>query len=357
MKIKIDVKAIAAKIREAIRNFDIQDCRVSLTKVIDNMADAAVPVVVISISAFLLMLFTCLAAFFITVKGPEKVLVPQVEGKELTQALIEMQAKELYPKIQMRYDESPAYTVLNQSPDAGAIVKAGRRVTLTVSRGAVLKEVENYVGLMLEDVKIDLSTKQTGQNKLITLAEPTWKPDLADEGTILAQDIEPGTKLSEPVVIKFVVSRGPNFDKTRVVSIKGKTIEEVLNLLPNSKLIYDFTGVKAHDSKDPDAGKVFAQTDLEEAYVDNYSRVAVEVKFPYKAEDDLVYGIFAVRIAEYPYPVAMTVECVEKNGQRRQITSLNHTGGNFSVPYALPSGSEIVLKVAGREVKRTSVGK
>ena len=49
------------------------------------------------------MFLAALAAFFISVKSPERVMVPDVTGKDLTDALQEMQAKELYPKIRLRY--------------------------------------------------------------------------------------------------------------------------------------------------------------------------------------------------------------------------------------------------------------
>ena len=49
-----------------------------------------------------IMLLGTAAAFFISVKSPERVMVPDVTGTELTEALQEMQVKQLYPKIQMR---------------------------------------------------------------------------------------------------------------------------------------------------------------------------------------------------------------------------------------------------------------
>jgi len=86
--------------------------------------------------ALIFMFALCWIVFFITVRGPEQVMVPNVEGKELTTALLELQAKELYPKIQLKYTDNPddAGKILNQNPESGAIVKAGRRINLTVSR-------------------------------------------------------------------------------------------------------------------------------------------------------------------------------------------------------------------------------
>ena len=87
-------------------------------------------------------------------------MVPDVTGKDLTDALQEMQAKELYPKIRLRYSKSPEEkgSVLEQSPSGGTIVKAGERINLTVSQGVVLDRVENYVGMKIDDVRAQLQT-------------------------------------------------------------------------------------------------------------------------------------------------------------------------------------------------------
>ena len=47
----------------------------------------------ICLCAFALMCFAAFAIFFMNVKGPEKVLVPNVVGKSLEDALLEMQVK------------------------------------------------------------------------------------------------------------------------------------------------------------------------------------------------------------------------------------------------------------------------
>ena len=114
--------------------------------------------VLYTLATFLLMVLAALAVFFFANKGDEQVLVPDVTGKSLTRALLEMQEKELYPKLQLRYSDLPgeAGQVLSQSPSAGSIVKAGRRITLVVSRGVVIDHVGNYVGTNIDTVKTKL---------------------------------------------------------------------------------------------------------------------------------------------------------------------------------------------------------
>ena len=354
MKFNFNLKAFLAKIWDKIRHFNIQDCRVSFVKGMQSLQASGRALFVVIILAIALMLLVCLAVFFATVKGPEKVLVPQLEGKELTQALMEMQVKELYPKIQLRYSEEESGIILAQNPDSGSIVKAGTRVNLTVSRGAVVSEVGEYVGLKYDDVKLDLTTMFTGSSRaLIVLNEPVYKADLSDAGTILEQDPPAGTKISDPVKVQLVVSRGPSFENTRVPRYVGKTIQEMLSLLPSTKLVFDFKAHKA--SKDEKEGTVVRQQEITEEFVPNYSRVEVEFAMPSKSEDDLVYGIFETSLPDYPYPVSMTVEAVQKDGMRFNIATLDHTGGSFSIPYAVESGTELILRVAEKEARRMTV--
>ena len=193
------------------------------------------------------------------------------------------------------------------------------------------------------------------KRQLIVLAEPVYKADLSEAGTILEQEPPEGTKISDPVTVHLIVSRGPNFDNTKVPSYVGKSVSEMLSLLSDSKLILDFSAHTAHRGEKEDS--VTAQQEVEKEYVPNYTRIAVEMAFPSKPEDNLVYGIFETELAEFQYPVSMTVECIEKSGQRSQIASLNHTGGRFTIPYAVPEASELILRIAGREAKRITAGK
>ena len=144
-----------------------------------------------------IMLLGTAAAFFISVKSPERVMVPDVTGTELTEALQEMQVKQLYPKIQMRYSNSPEEkgTVLEQSPAGGTIVKAGRRIQLTVSQGAVIDRVENYVGMKIDDVRMQLQTLfAASTTPIIKLSDaPIYKTNAAEAVTVLEQNPAPNS--------------------------------------------------------------------------------------------------------------------------------------------------------------------
>ena len=310
----------------------------------------------ICLCAFALMCFAAFAIFFVNVKCPEKVLVPNVVGKNLEDALLEMQVKELYPKISLRYSDLPGDegTILDQSPDAGAIVKGYSRVSLVVSRGVIVDKIDEYTGMNIEDLRMKLQTLFAGQTRpLIVLAEPEYKPDVSDAGTILEQDPPAGTHISEPVTVQLVVSRGPNFENTKAPYLIGQSVNDLLQIITRSKLVFDISSHKA--SADEKAGTVVDQQAFDSEYVPNYTRVTLEMALPDGDYTDNVYGIYEEKVVDYPYPVPMKIEAYPPEGNSYTLLSFNHPGGNVTVPYAVPAGTTLEFTVVNKVVSRRTV--
>lgn len=316
---------------------------------------SSVPALIITVlCAFLLMLFAALAVFFVNVKGPEKVLVPNVMGKSLEDALLELQAKEIYPKINLRYSENPGDegTILDQSPKAGAIVKGYSQISLVVSRGVIVDSVGDYIGQNIDELELRLQALFAGQKPLIILASPEYKSDQADAGTILEQDPPAGTYISEPVTVQLVVSRGPNYETTRVPNLIGQSINDLLQTISRSKIVFDITSHVASD--DEKAGTVVAQQSFGREFIRNYTRMSVEIALP-EHSDENVAGVFKAQLADYPYPVPMRLEAKPSEGDAYTLVTFSHPGGNVTVPYSVPRGTMLSLKVSERVVARQSI--
>ena len=312
------------------------------------------------IVTFVVMALACVAVFTVNVKGPEQVLVPDVTGKKLTTALIEMQAKKLYPEIQLRYSETPGDegTILEQDPSGGAIRKGFSHISLVVSRGVVIDHVENYIGENIDSVRMKLQTLFAGTARpLIVIASPQYKADTAEAGTILEQDPPEGTNISDPVTVHFVVSRGPNFENTRVPDLIGNSVSDVLQQMSRTRLVFDFTSHEAEPGEV--AGTVVREQTFAEELVANYTHVAVEFAFPRQAQGGNVYGIFEDVLTNYPYPVPIKLTAEPEDGDAYTIVTFSHPGGVVTIPYAVPRGTELVLSVVSsageREHKRITV--
>ena len=101
--------------------FQPKNLRFSFSEGFDKLQTSIPALVITCISAFIVMLLAACAIFFSNIKGAEKVLVPNVVGKKWDEAFLEMQIKELYPKINMRYSNLPGDEglVLEQDPQPG----------------------------------------------------------------------------------------------------------------------------------------------------------------------------------------------------------------------------------------------
>jgi eukaryotic-like serine/threonine-protein kinase len=295
-----------------------------------------------------------LTVFFIAVRGAEQTMVPDVSGKELTAALLELQAKELYPRIQLRYSQNAADkgTILDQDPVPGSIVKAGRRIKLVVSRGVVVDEVENYVGQNLDDVKMHLQTLfSTSSKPLLALKEPPmYRFSTEAAGTILEQKPEPGTDVSGPTRLEFVVSRGPENAMVKVPDLVGLPIVDALERIRQSGIFFNFSIRPAQRGEVGET--VVSQLPAGQAVVSANTPVALVVALPDKLPPGEIFGVFERVLPEYPYPLSLKLEALLPSGERRRLVATDHPGGSFSAPYRLPEGSTLILSILNREVLR-----
>ncbi len=308
-------------------------------------------------AAAALLAFTALIAltvFFIALRGAEQTMVPDVQGKELTAALLELQAKELYPRIQLRYSQSAADkgTILEQEPAAGSIVKAGRRLKLVVSRGVVVDKVESYIGQNLDEVKMHLQTLfSTSAKPLLSLKEPVvYQFSTEAAGTILEQKPEAGFEIAGPTKLEVIVSRGPENAMVKVPDLVGLPISDAMDRIRESGVFFAFSVRKAQGSEK--AGAVVSQLPAGQTVVASNTRVALVVSAPAELAEGEVFGLFSRELPEYPYPLSLKLEALLPSGDRRRVVSIDHPGGSFTAPYVLPEGSVLILTVLNRELYR-----
>lgn len=331
--------------------FRIPDLHIDFDALAEKLRQNSRTVLITGLTVLILTVVSCLVAFFLSVKGGEQVMVPDVTGKELSVALLEMQAKELYPKIQLRYSETgdDKGFIMEQSPSAGSIVKAGRRINLVVSRGIIVDRVDNFVGQSVGDVEIYLQTLFTSTSTplLVIDDKSLYRFSTEPAGTILEQEPLPDTPLSGPTKLKFVVSKGPENNKVSVPSVTGLSIAATLAEMGRSEVIFDFTA-RAPEGQER-AGTVVSQMPASGAKVGAFSRVDTVIALPVKPTDGRVYGVFKQTLPAYPYPFQIKLEAVTPKGERLELVTMKHPGGELSVPYAVEDGTVLVLTILNKE--------
>ncbi len=303
-----------------------------------------------------LLILSFLLSFFIAVRGAEKTLVPDVTGELLIDGLISLQEKELYPRIQVRFTEDPLEKdhIISQDPQPGSLVKAGRRVKLMISKGAVVDKVGDYLGKDLRDVKTQLQTLFASYKPLLVIKEPvTYIFDESPAGTILAQKPEGGTQITGLTEIEMVVSRGPIGESYRLDDYSGLKWEDALNRLVRSNQPFEFI-ISQEESELPVAQVLEQQPEAGEVILSG-TPVILTINKPARLDRDERFGLFEVSLPEYPISVDLRVEKELTGGNTETILEMKHPGGSFSFPYRDEAGSTYVLKIYDEEIKTFTI--
>jgi beta-lactam-binding protein with PASTA domain len=332
----------------------------SITRIFPNQKDPPERrnfklVILLIVAMFVLMVLIGFVTFWLSVRGAEEVLVPNVENKELIAALIELQEKELYPRLQVRYSSDyDKGMVIEQRPASGTIVRVGRRITLTVSRGPVIDRVEDYVGQKLEDVQIHLQTLFASYRALLKIKEPvSYVFDPEPAGTILAQKPEPGTVIDSVTELELVVSRGPRGELVEVPDFIDMEFQNAIAQLSSANFPFIFSVKRAEGEESP--GVIVAQTPEAESEVPYGSVVQLTMTRPELVQRGRVFGVFEYVLPDYPIMVDITLDSISEEGNTT-ILAMKHPGGPISIPYIVEEDSELVLYIFDQEEIRQQAG-
>jgi beta-lactam-binding protein with PASTA domain len=292
-------------------------------------------------------------AFLISLDGEEQTMVPDVVGLELADALIELQEDALVPIIQKRYSSDPTLKgkIVSQKPHSGTLVKAGRRIELVVSRGAIVDRVGEYIGHDLNEVKSQLQTLFVTSKPLLTVQEPViYVYSDQPAGTILEQKPEPGTEITDPIELAFVVSRGPEGEKIRMRTYTGLGYLEAIKRLAADNIPFRFT-VRPAGAGEP-SGIVVSQIPESGTEAPLGSFVELEMTDVGRAPRGYVKGVFEYSLPEYFVTMEMRLEAISPMGESRTVFSMKHPGGRIAVPYVEPENTVLVLTLQDRELIR-----
>lgn len=152
-----------------------------------------------------------IALAMLTAFGPAAALVtvPNVVGQPAKDAQALLEGKHLKLTV-ANYEYTPDVkegNIISISPYEGKLVRAGREVRATISRGSRTVEAPALVGLSLDE-----ATQKLTELDLQVGTSPRQANDKAD-GTILRQNPAAGTVLARKTKVNLAVSGGPDFGK------------------------------------------------------------------------------------------------------------------------------------------------
>ena len=192
----------------------------------------------------ILLAASALAGFFLMFRGSEITVVPDVNGMQLEEALIAIQDKGLTSKIQLRYSQDPGDKgkILDQQPSPGSIRRAGKAVTLSVSRGAVIDKIGDYTGWNLQDLKTHFMTLFSTYGTFITIKEPVITVYSKEpRGTIIQQKPLPGTPVTSYTQLELIVSQGPEDAVITTPTFKDMNFQEALLQVTGMNMPFAFS--------------------------------------------------------------------------------------------------------------------
>jgi len=179
------------------------------------------------------MMLVALYVFNQASMGGTPVLVPDVTGLPVTSAANVLTEAGLAMGTQRRVknDAVPEYHVIVQRPRAGEVVRAGRKVSLTVSEGEYSVQAPGFLGKPLKDARAELDATQ------FMIGSVARIPDARPADTILAQDPPPLTLIGRGTEIHFLVSGGPVTEVVRMPVLVGKSLDEAQLALANLNVV------------------------------------------------------------------------------------------------------------------------
>lgn len=215
-----------------------------------------------------LIVAALLIFLFINLFGLKKVEVPDVSGMMEAEAIEDL--KELGFKVKESIeelsDEVDAGKVIKTNPEANKVREVGTEITLYVSIGKEMVEIDDYIGHDYDRVASILDRE--GYKSTDSLGEFSDKP----VGTILEQNPEAGSEIvpSETDVV-FTISKGKDTFKLGDLH----DLDEAGFVEYAKKNGIDIVVVKEEHSEKVAAGRVVSQTPSEGTEIERGGKVQV----------------------------------------------------------------------------------
>lgn len=159
------------------------------------------------------------------VSTTDTVIVPGVTGKPVDEARGLLENRKLRIN-EIRYQHSSDVkpgTVMSQLPYAGATVKEGRRVYLTVSKGVEVVTVPNLIGMSMRDARLTLARAGLQLGSVTSVTDDNVPVD-----GVAWQSPVAGSTVSADAPVSIGVSRGSIL---RMPSLIGLRLDEAKAVL------------------------------------------------------------------------------------------------------------------------------
>jgi eukaryotic-like serine/threonine-protein kinase len=206
---------------------------------------------VIGLAIIIMLLIVDQLALPWIVSTTDTVRVPLVIGQKVERADYVLRDLGLQVK-DIRYQHStevPSGVVMSQLPADGSIVKQGRRVYLTVSKGLEAVTMPNLIGISLGEARRTLARSGLQLGTVSSTISAAHEPE-----TIAWQSMAAGTSVAAEASVNVSVSQGASL---RMPYLVGLNIDEARSALTDLGL--EITTINERPTKAFTAGTIIAQ--------------------------------------------------------------------------------------------------
>ena len=171
----------------------------------------------------------------------KKVTVPDLRDREINYIKDFLTQKGLNYEITEEYsDNVESGYLIRQYPEKGTDVAIGSTIQLTISKGPkeTYVSVSNYIGTNVDKAKGELESQG-----LVVLLEEQKTEDKSQDGMVLKQTIEGGTKVSSGSRITLIYGRytETSIDVSKYISV-GMTLSDAVSSLESAGISYSISG-------------------------------------------------------------------------------------------------------------------
>mgnify|MGYP000843900035 CR=1 FL=1 len=168
--------------------------------------------------------------------GPKEVVLDNFVGKTVDAVKANKSYQFTFVEKTKNDPDTPAGTILDQSPKAGTKVKENATVTLTVSSGSQPITVPDLTGSSQADAETALSNLGL-ESKIVSITS-----DTVDKGTVVSTDPPADSQVKKGDTVTVYVSSGKAVEKVAVPNVAGLSLDDAKKKLANA-------GLKAGDVK------------------------------------------------------------------------------------------------------------
>lgn len=162
----------------------------------------------------------------------DDLIVPELEGKLLDEAIVELSALNLQHRIEYRFDsEVEADRVISQKPEAGMTVRPGFPIELIISTLDDSSVVPDVTYLNFDEARFEI------EDAGFTLLDPDYVFNDLPKGTVIRQNPRAGSPLPEGENVHLTVSEGPEVAIVTMPNVTGVVLESARGTLEGFNLI------------------------------------------------------------------------------------------------------------------------